>query len=151
MTERGILARADSLCTARGARLTGQRRRVLEILCAAGRPIGAYEILEAMRDGPRAVAPPTVYRALDFLLEQGLIHKLESLHAFVECDHPEQPHSSQFLICTECGVVTELADAGVDRSLADAASGSGFQPSRRVIEVLGTCAGCACKEAAGPG
>ena len=123
-------------------RLTDQRRRVLEILCGAGRPIGAYEIMDAMREGARGVAPPTVYRALDFLLEQGLIHKLESLHAFVGCDHPGQPHSSQFLICAECGVVRELDDAGVALSLRSVALETGFEPERRVVEVIGTCAGC---------
>lgn len=136
------LARAEALCQQRGVRLTEQRRRVLEILCNADRPIGAYEILEAMREGPRALAPPTVYRALDFLLEQGLVHKIESLHAFVGCDHPGQPHASQFLICDRCGAVTELEDEGVARSLRSAADGSGFQPARRVVELIGVCANC---------
>ena len=90
----------------------------------------------------RGVAPPTVYRALDFLLEQGLIHKLESLHAFVGCDHPGQPHSGQFLICAECGVVRELDDAGVALSLRSVALETGFEPDRPVVEVIGTCAGC---------
>ena len=137
-----VVDRAEALCRGRGARLTDQRRRVLEILCGAGRPIGAYEIMDAMREGTRGVAPPTVYRALDFLLEQGLIHKLESLHAFVGCDRPGQPHSSQFLICAECGIVTELDDAGVSESLVSVALESGFEASRRVVEVIGTCAGC---------
>ena len=142
------MARAEVLCGARGVRLTDQRRRVLEILCAAGRPVGAYEIMDAMRDGPRTVAPPTVYRALDFLLEQGLIHKIESLHAFVGCNHPEHPHSSEFLICVECGEVAELADAAVDRSLASVAQESGFRTQRRVVEVMGTCALCTRKDGA---
>lgn len=137
------LARAQSLCEQRGARLTEQRRRVLEILCAAGRPIGAYEILDAMREGPRALAPPTVYRALDFLLEQGLAHKIESLHAFVGCDHPGEPHVSQFLICDRCGQVTELEDEGVAQSLRSAADETGFRPARPVVELIGVCASCA--------
>lgn len=137
-----VLARAAALCEGRGARLTEHRRRVLEILWTAGRPIGAYEILEAMRDGPRALAPPTVYRALDFLLEQGLVHKIESLHAFVGCDHPGQPHASQFLICDRCGAVTELEDEEVARSLRSAADETGFQPARRVVELIGVCATC---------
>ncbi len=141
-----VLDRAETLCRGRGVRLTDQRRRVLEILCGAGRPIGAYEIMDAMREGTRAVAPPTVYRALDFLLEQGLIHKLESLHAFVGCDHPGQPHCSQFLICAECGRVTELDDAGVALSLKSVVRESGFEPRRRVVELIGTCAGCVGKE-----
>jgi Fur family transcriptional regulator, zinc uptake regulator len=145
ISEKAVLDRADALCRARGVRLTAQRRRVLAILCASARPLGAYEILDAMREGSRTLAPPTVYRALDFLLEQGLVHKLESLHAFVGCNHPEHPHSSQFLICNSCGEVTELEDEAIAHSLGCAASMSGFQPQRRVVEVIGTCAGCAQK------
>jgi Fur family transcriptional regulator, zinc uptake regulator len=137
-----VLARAEALCAERRVRLTEQRRRVLEILCSAGRPIGAYEILDSMRDGPRALAPPTVYRALDFLLGQGLVHKIESLHAFVGCDHPGRPHASQFLICDRCGAVKELEDEGVARSLRSAADGTGFQPARPVVELIGVCASC---------
>lgn len=138
------LARAEALCVRRGARLTRQRRRVLEIVCAAERPIGAYEILHLIRDGAPA-APPTVYRALDFLLEQGLVHKLESLHAYVGCTHPEHPHASQFLICSDCGEVTELEDDGIAGSLCSAAAGSGFRPRRPIVEIIGTCASCAHK------
>ena len=140
--QKAVLARAEALCGERGVRLTDQRRRVLEILCTAGRPIGAYEILEAMRDGARPPAPPTVYRALDFLLEQGLVHRIESLHAFVGCDHPGRPHASQFLICDRCGGVLELEDEGVARSLSRAADGTGFHPARRVVELIGVCADC---------
>lgn len=143
---RTLMERAETLCRARGARLTSQRRRVLEILCEAQRPLGAYEILDAMREGSRSLAPPTVYRALDFLLEQGLIHKLESLHAFVGCDHPGQPHASQFLICHACGEVREIEDAAIARSLGSAASDTGFRPQRPVVEVIGICADCAEKE-----
>ena len=139
---RRFLTRAEALCKERGVRLTDQRRRVLEILWEAGRPIGAYDILEAMGSGQRALAPPTVYRALEFLLEQGLVHKIESLHAFVGCDHPGQPHASQFLICDRCGTVTELEDEGVAQSLRSAADETGFQPARRVVELIGVCATC---------
>lgn len=136
------LERAAALCRKRGVRLTDRRRRVLEILCSAGRPVGAYEILEAMRDGPRAAAPPTVYRALEFLLAQGLAHKLESLHAFVGCAHPERPHASQFLICAECGGVAEIDDEQVASSLRGVVQQAGFRPRRRVVELIGTCADC---------
>ncbi|NCA69156.1 MAG: transcriptional repressor [Sphingobacteriia bacterium] len=138
-----VLERAAALCARRGVRLTAQRRRVLEILCASARPLGAYDILDAMREGPRGLAPPTVYRALDFLLEQGLVHKIESLHAFVGCHHPEHPHASQFLICDTCGTVTEIENEGITRSLGSAASASGFRPARPVVEVIGICSGCA--------
>jgi Fur family transcriptional regulator, zinc uptake regulator len=147
---RDTVVQAEVLCRERGVRLTAQRRQVLEILTTAGRPLGAYEILDAMREGARMLAPPTVYRALDFLLEQGLIHKLESLHAFVGCHHPDHPHASQFLICTGCGMVTELEDEAIIRSLTTAARESGFKPRRPLVEVMGTCADCAerdCREA----
>ncbi|MBK1717753.1 Fur family transcriptional regulator [Thiocystis violacea] len=144
--DEAVLEGADSLCRRLGVRLTPQRRRVLAILRASDRPLGAYEILEAMRDGARALAPPTVYRALDFLVEQGLAHKLESLHAFVGCTHPDHPHSSQFLICADCGLVTELENDAIARSLKSAASESGFEPRRPVVELIGTCAACSVKE-----
>jgi Fur family zinc uptake transcriptional regulator len=138
-----VLARAEGLCRSRGARLTPPRRRVLEILCASDRPLGAYEILAAMRrPGEGRAAPPTVYRALDFLLEQGLIHRLETLHAFIGCTHPDHPHSGQFLICADCGEVQELEDQAVVERLGNAAAESGFQPERPVVEVIGTCADC---------
>jgi len=134
---------AAALCAQRGARLTPQRRRVLEILCRTERPLGAYEILDQLREGSRVLAPPTVYRALDFLLEQGLAHRLESQHAFIGCRHPERVHQSQFLICARCGRVTELADAEVSAHLAMAARACGFEAERPVVELIGICAGCA--------
>jgi Fur family zinc uptake transcriptional regulator len=138
------LTRAEMLCAERGVRLTPQRRRVLELVCKANRPVGAYEILAQVRDGAKA-APPTVYRALDWLLEQGLVHKLETLHAFIGCTHPEHPHASQFLICDGCGGVTELEDPAVAGSLANAAQETGFRPSRPIVEVIGTCSDCVAK------
>ena len=136
-----VLARADALCRERGVRLTPQRRRVLELVCRAARPIGAYEILDQIREGARA-APPTVYRALDFLLEQGLVHKLQSLHAYVGCTHPEHSHMSQFLICADCGAVTELEDEAIAGSLRSVAAETGFEPRRPIVEVIGTCFRC---------
>ena len=136
------LQRAERCCSRRGARLTAQRRRVLQILWSRDRPLGAYEILEIMGRELPNVAPPTVYRALEFLCAQGLAHKLETLHAYVGCRHPEHPHSGQFLICTCCGDVTELEDSRISESVGKAAAASGFRPRYGVIEVSGTCAGC---------
>ncbi len=135
------LTRAEALCTKRGVRFTAQRRRVLELVCRAQRPIGAYEILDQLREGATA-APPTVYRALDFLLEQGLVHKLETLHAFIGCTHPEHPHASQFLICADCGQVKELENEAIAGSLRSLEQETGFKPQRPVVEVIGTCARC---------
>lgn len=136
------LVAAAELCAERGVRLTEQRRRVLELVWRSDRPLGAYDILAAIQaEQPRA-APPTVYRALDFLLAQGLIHKLQSLHAYVGCAHPGEPHAGQFLICTACGDVTELEDPAVNRSLDKAAAATGFAPDQPMVELTGTCAGC---------
>lgn len=139
-----ILQLAEDRCRRQGVRLTARRRRVLEILCRAERPLGAYEILEQLGNGT-LLAPPTVYRALDFLLEHGLIHKLETLHAFVGCAHPEHPHASQFLICADCGGVEEIEDPMLSQRLSAAANQSGFALERPVVELMGTCAHCALK------
>lgn len=137
-----VLKRAERLCSERGTRLTEQRRTVLELVCASDKPLSAYEILDRMRESVRNPAPPTVYRALDFLLAQGLVHKLESIHAFVGCNHPEHPHSSQFLICTDCGAVNEMENDHIARSLQSAEKTLGFKTERPVVELLGTCAEC---------
>ncbi|WP_089725933.1 Fur family transcriptional regulator [Candidatus Thiosymbion oneisti] len=141
-----VLRRAEQRCAERGAKLTTQRRTVLELLWASDTPLSAYELLDRMRAGIRNPAPPTVYRALDFLLEQGLAHKLESLHAFVGCTHPDHPHAGQFLICAACGDVAELENQAVMQSLRSAAMAIGFETRRPVVELLGTCAQCARKQ-----
>jgi len=137
-----VLEQAEAICQKRGVRLTEQRKNVLRLLCQSDKPLSAYELLDRMRDVVKNPAPPTVYRALDFLLEQGLVHKLESLHAYVGCAHPEHPHASQFLICDDCGEVTEVEDSSVARSLNAAGRAVGFRTKRPVVEVLGTCAHC---------
>ena len=138
-----LLDRAEALCRRRGARLTAQRRQVLGIVVGAPRPVGAYEILEALRAEVPGAGPPTVYRALEFLVQQGLVHRLETLHAFVGCAHPDEPHAGQFLICRTCGAVHELEDALVSRSVQAAAAATGFQSEHPVVEISGQCARCA--------
>ena len=133
---------AEAICAAKGSRLTIQRRRILEILCFQSRPMGAYEILDQMREQVKGVKPPTVYRALEFLQSMGLVHRLESLKAFVGCVNPDHPHAGQFLICRNCGRVEEMEDAGVERRLGEAVSATGFLADSRVIEVTGCCADC---------
>jgi Fur family zinc uptake transcriptional regulator len=143
---RAALDHADRICAARGARLTDLRRVVLGLILQAEAPRGAYDLLEALRGSRGNAAPPTVYRALDFLLEHGLIHKLERLSAYIGCvaeDHGEHAHAAQFLICRACGRVTELEDEGVAHALADAASRAGFALSLATMEAEGTCADCA--------
>ena len=140
-----VLKRAEALCRERGLRLTDQRRTVLQLLCVSDKPLSAYELLERMRGAVKNPKPPTVYRALDFLLEQGLVHKLESLHAYVGCMHPDHPHASQFLICDDCGEVAEVEDPSVAKSLKAAGKAIGFRTKQPVVELLGTCAQCVAK------
>ena len=119
---------------------------ILGVLKSSQAPMTAYQILGRLQKDEPDIAPPTVYRALDFLLEQGLVHKLESLHAFVGCTHPDHPHASQFLICRDCGEVAEVEDPGVTRSLQAAGRAAGFRTRRPVVELIGTCARCAGKQ-----
>jgi Fur family zinc uptake transcriptional regulator len=145
------LSVAADLCQRRGARLTALRRRVLELVWRSHGPVGAYEILDWLRveDG-RAAAPPTVYRALDFLIEQKLIHRIESMNAFVGCVDPSNPHTGQYLICRDCGMVTEIDDHGISEAVRRQADQRGFGIDRQTVEVHGVCRGCATK-AAGAG
>jgi Fur family zinc uptake transcriptional regulator len=139
---RQALERAEQLCQERGVRLTVLRRRVLEIIWSHARPLGAYAILDVLRDDGRAGAPPTVYRALDFLLEQGLIHRLASLNVFTGCCRPDHRHGGQFLICQDCGRVDELNNAEVESLLNGEAAAREFEGSTQMIEVLGRCPDC---------
>jgi Fur family zinc uptake transcriptional regulator len=132
---------AEEACLARGARLTDLRRRVLELIWSDHRPVGAYALLEQLERGVRA-APPTVYRALDFLQEHGLVHRLASLNAYVGCMRPGQPHAGQFLICESCQNLAELGDDLIDQAIASSARANGFEPSRQMVEVLGLCPRC---------
>ncbi|MBT6118071.1 MAG: transcriptional repressor [Rhodospirillaceae bacterium] len=134
---------AETRCADRGARLTPLRRRVLEIVWRGHAPVRAYEVLDRLReDGAGAAAPPTVYRALDFLMEHGLVHRIESLNAFIGCDHPDEAHSGQFLICRDCGLVAELDDAEISGVLARKARALGFVDERATVELRGLCPEC---------
>ncbi|MBA1146287.1 transcriptional repressor [Ectothiorhodospiraceae bacterium WFHF3C12] len=137
------LAAAEALCAERHVRLTALRRRVLELVWRSHRPVKAYDILAALRDGRAGAAPPTVYRALDFLLHEGLIHRIESLNAYVGCAEPEGQHAGQFLICSECGTVGELNDPGIDALLEARVGQLGFRLRRQTIELDGVCPQCA--------
>ena len=139
-----MLDHAGQICEARSARLTELRREVLGLILDADAPTGAYELLERLRATRHGAAPPTIYRALEFLLEQGLIHKLESLSSYVGCvSHGDIDHAAQFLICRTCGHVTELDDRDLSHALRDAASRLGFVVGKATIEVEGRCASCA--------
>ena len=129
-------------CIERGLRLTPLRKRVLRLVAKAERPVKAYDLMEQVGDAKGAVAPPTVYRALDFLLENGFIHKLESINAFIGCHQPRTAHEAPFLICNRCGRAVEMEDKAVAEQLARQALALGFQPQAQTLEVLGRCARC---------
>lgn len=137
------LAEAEILCTRQGLRLTALRRRVLELVWQSHKPLGAYDILAVLseQDGRRA-APPTVYRALDFLLEHGLVHRIASLNAFIGCNNPDHTHQGQFFICRQCHAATELERSAISDSILDSARSLGFQVEGQTVEVVGLCARC---------
>jgi Fur family zinc uptake transcriptional regulator len=136
------LATAARLCAERGARLTPLRRRVLELVWRSHTPVGAYDLLAQLSDRSGAAAPPTVYRALAFLRAQGLVHRIESLNAYVGCVHPDGAHGGLFLICGDCGATAEVHDPRVDTAVARRAEELGFAVRRKTIEVEGVCPPC---------
>ena len=137
------LAHAEQICADRHERLTPIRRRVLEALLASHQPLGAYELIDRLAEDGARPAPITIYRALDFLREQGLAHRIESRNAFIACVHN---HASGdpvvFLICEKCGAVGEAASATVAETIGNASRAAGFTPKTPVIEIYGICAHC---------
>jgi len=136
------LSRAQLICAARGARLTPVRRRVLELILASDQPAGAYALLAELQRGRGKLGPPTVYRALEFLLAHKLIHKLESSAAFIACSDVEHPHESQFIICEDCGATEELQDETIVEGLRRLGELRGFAVARQVVEARGLCPVC---------
>ncbi len=134
---------AETICAERGARLTAIRRRVLEIIWGGHRPIGAYDVLEQLSTEEKRAAPPTVYRALDFLLEHGLVHRVASLNAYVGCAEPGHGGEGQFLICAQCGAAAELRDSPVNEAIEAAAHARGFVATTHTVEISGVCPNCA--------
>ncbi len=137
------VSHARRLCAERGARLTTIREQVLTLVWANHQPVGAYRLLEALAEqSERRSTPPTVYRALDFLLEQGLIHRIASLNAFVGCADPGHRHSGHFLICKHCNTAIELDAANIDTAINRAAEQRGFSIDSKCVEVVGSCQHC---------
>ena len=136
------IATAEKLCRERGLRFTALRRRVLTLVWDSHKPIGAYDILDKLGGEGKAAAPPTVYRALDFLIEAGLVHRLDSLNAFIGCPDPARSHAGQFLICRRCRKVVELDDPEIDAVVAKKAERLGFTAVHQMLEVQGLCGNC---------
>jgi Fur family zinc uptake transcriptional regulator len=133
---------ASEICARQDAQLTPLRRSVLGLVLQAERPITAYQLLDKLKETRERAMPPTVYRALDFLIENHIIHKIEQINAFVPCMDPGHAHAVQFLICRKCGTVNELENHMVSHAVDQAARAQGFHPSRVVIEIDGICAEC---------
>lgn len=137
------LDKARSLCQDRGVRLTAPRERVLELVWQSHCPVSAYEILAEMTQGKSKPAqPPTVYRALDFLQEQGLVHRLSSINAYIGCSHPGTKHNGCFFICAKCRTTVEIEHPAIDQSLKSCANDHGFTISETSIELTGLCTNC---------
>lgn len=137
-----FLAEAEALVVRKGQRMTRIRRKVLRLLLESDGPAKAYDLL-ANLDGEGAAKPPTIYRALDFLQETGLVHKIESLNAYVACGHTSHSHSAVFLICDTCHTAEELHAVATSNSLKSETRAAGFRMNRAVVEVRGTCRNCA--------
>ncbi len=139
-----LLTQAEQLCQQRGVRLTPQRLEVLRLMNEHQGAISAYDLLDLLRVAEPQAKPPTVYRALDFLLEQGFIHRVESTNSYVVCHHFEQPaHTSAMLICDRCGSVSEQQATGAENMLQALANSCGFTLGHCVIEAHGFCRPCA--------
>lgn len=138
-----LVRAVEAYCKERGIRFTEPRQRVLEIIASANKPVGAYAVLESLGahiDNPK---PPTAYRAIDFLVEHGFVHKIESLNAFVVCSTDHRHMGSQFMVCDHCGKVIEAHLCHLPKDLATAAQKQGFTLSRWDAELHGTCRDCA--------
>lgn len=137
------IATAEQICSVRGAQLTPIRHKVLELILTSHKAVKAYDLLDQIRPLNDAAKPSTVYRALDFLLEQGLIHRVESLNAFVGCQCSGVQHDQLLLICTACHNIEERPASPVIQTLAEELRAAGFVSERKTIEIQGRCKNCA--------
>jgi Fur family transcriptional regulator, zinc uptake regulator len=137
------MTHAEAVCAERAQRLTTPRRRVLEVLAASHKPLGAYEIIDRFGRRKARPAPITVYRALEFLMKHGFVHRIESRNAYLACTHNHDGGALiAFLMCDTCGAVGEAPTAAMAQVLTAAAKKAGFRPTMSVIEITGTCSHC---------
>jgi len=141
------LSQARSLCKARKQRLTAIRELVLRLIWQSHQPLGAYDLLPALAEAGFNSAPPTVYRALDFLQTQGLVHRIASLNAFIGCPSPDRAHDGCFLICENCRTVVELTSDAIINQVQQEALAMGFAVRQQTIEISGLCPNCRDKNA----
>ena len=141
------LRTAREICMRQGARLTPLREQVLQLVWQSHKPLGAYALLEELGQASppgqrRRLGPPTIYRALEFLQAHGLVHRINSLNAFIGCPHPQRQHHSYFLICRGCESTVELASETLSAAVESAARKTHFQAEGASIEITGLCPGC---------
>ena len=141
-SEAFVLA-VEAACKAKGLKLTPPRRWVLQHIAQSEKPLKAYDLLEQLRLEHASAAPPTVYRSLEFLIEHGFVHRLESVNAYIACHHPGgEAHATPFLICDQCKSVQEMEQPLWVRQLQTDAATAGFQVREQVLELHGLCAAC---------
>ncbi len=142
-TRQAWLRRIEALCGERGVQLTALRRQVLLLIAGAAAPMTAYALIDALAEAQgRPVAPPTVYRTLEFLVENGFVVRVESRNAFAVCDAPGHHHHGIMLICTRCGTTAEVDNHALDDLLLQTAAASGFRLEKQMVELEGLCGRC---------
>lgn len=142
--------RASTIFSEKNLRFTDLRRRVFEEIASTTASVGAYEVLERLSKKGTRLAPISVYRALDALLEAGVIHRLESKNAYFACRRLHKARTGRrpmFLSCEQCGSVFETDGEDIFKSIDAATRAADFEPRVRFVEVTGTCAACAKKAA----
>lgn len=133
---------AESLCKDRGLRFTDLRRKVLEMVWESHGPAKAYDILDKLKGKSWSAKPPTVYRALDFLLQNGFVHKLSSINAFIGCSHPSKHSQCYFLICSHCSDVKECCNSELSDAIQNTGGKNNFIPQQITLEIAGKCGDC---------
>lgn len=143
-TVRRWQGQVEGACVRQGLHLTPLRQQVLAILAESSAPLGAYAIIDQLsRRQGRPIAPPTVYRTLDFFLDHGFVYKIESRNAYAPCEHLGHAHHGVLLLCDKCGRSDEIEDMGLDGLLQATAARAGFAPQRQMVELVGLCRNCA--------
>ncbi|MFK8017046.1 MAG: Fur family transcriptional regulator [Gammaproteobacteria bacterium] len=136
--------KAEARCAERGARLTPARLAAFAALVSSDKPLSAYELVAELEQREnKKIAPLTVYRHLDFLMDVGLVHRVESIQSYLPCVHAEHTHDNQYLLCSTCGQVDELGSSELAQALQKIAAQHKFQAEHAMVEVKGQCATCA--------
>jgi Fur family zinc uptake transcriptional regulator len=136
------LESAQTICQAKNIRLTPIRQRIFELIWSNHKTVGAYELLATLQQEDPKAKPVTIYRALDFLLEAGLIHKVASLNAFIGCSNPQTAHNSVLLICDDCHDAKEVAAQEVYEAICEIGKNNAFHPQKLTLELHGVCDDC---------